>query len=272
MLKSFTTPSSERRNYPLLLRSIGIDYLQETVIRPKGVRFHQLFCCTRGKGELKISSSRYIIHPNECFLLHAGDSHVYKPLTEEWELMFIGFEGPVCESLLRTMKISGSGAYRFGQAALFRKHLEKLLALSESTLPRKRTLYAEQIFSMLVEIAPSMTREGAAIPAGGNQLVRDAVLFMEEHHNESISIRDIADSVGRTPEYLCVLFKKETGQTIFSFLTGIRVSRARILLQQEPDKSAAEIGLLCGFQSPSYFGKTFKKICGMTPNEYRLKY
>ena len=42
-----------------------------------------------------------------------------------------------------------------------------------------------------------------------------------------------------------------------------------LFLEQYPEKKAYEIGKMCGFESPSYFGKNFREIVGLTPEQYR---
>lgn len=67
----------------------------------------------------------------------------------------------------------------------------------------------------------------------------------------------------------CAIFKKSMGQTIMHYLKTLRISRARIFLHQYPEKKTLEIAEMCGFQSPSYFGKVFKEEVGVTPEMYR---
>ena len=49
----------------------------------------------------------------------------------------------------------------------------------------------------------------------------------------------------------------------------IRISRAKIMLVQYPERKVAEIARRCGFESPSYFGMLFKRETGKTPDQYR---
>lgn len=60
-------------------------------------------------------------------------------------------------------------------------------------------------------------------------------------------------------------------QTIMHYLLTIRISRAREFLIRFPDKKVLEIAKMCGFESPSYFGKKFKLETGMTPDTFRKK-
>ena len=65
--------------------------------------------------------------------------------------------------------------------------------------------------------------------------------------------------------------QKEMGLTIMQYLTEIRIGHARHLLTLHPEKKVLEIGKMCGFESPSYFGKIFKKEVGMTPEKVSEK-
>ena len=53
------------------------------------------------------------------------------------------------------------------------------------------------------------------------------------------------------------------------YLLMLRISHAKIYLIQYPDKKVTEISKMCGFESPSYFGKLFRREVGMTPEQYR---
>ena len=89
--------------------------------------------------------------------------------------------------------------------------------------------------------------------------------YLEARYREPISLDTLANEVHLTRDYLCALFKKEMGHTILQRLTLIRIGWARLYLEQYPDKKAYEIGKMCGFESPSYFGKRFREAVGMTP-------
>ena len=103
--------------------------------------------------------------------------------------------------------------------------------------------------------------------AADNRLVAEVLLYLEEHYAEDISLADLSAHTGKTPEYLCAAFRKETGDTIMRHLTEIRIGRARQLLLENPDLPVYVIGQRCGFRSPSYFGKVFRDYTGTTPQK-----
>ena len=71
--------------------------------------------------------------------------------------------------------------------------------------------------------------------------------------------------------YLCRLFKKETRQTIGSYIKKAKVKAAvNMLLYSE--MSPLDIALALSFSSQSYFIKVFKEETGYTPADYRKRF
>ena len=95
------------------------------------------------------------------------------------------------------------------------------------------------------------------------------ISYIEEHYAEDLSLDELAAHAGLSREYLCALFKQTMQQTLSHFILGIRISRARALLLTHPDMKILDVARACGFQSPSYFGKMFKRKIGVTPETFR---
>lgn len=83
-----------------------------------------------------------------------------------------------------------------------------------------------------------------------------------------VSVKTIADKVFLHPVYLSKIFKNETGESLGDYIIRIRMERAVYLLKHT-NKKIYEITAELGYQNPQYFSKVFKKVYGMTPNEYR---
>ena len=93
--------------------------------------------------------------------------------------------------------------------------------------------------------------------------------FIASHYqNDDLSIKDISDHVFLSTSYICTLFKNETGQTLNQYITKYRVERAKKLLA-DPLTKISDISSKVGYSDGNYFGKTFKKIVGLSPTEYR---
>ena len=88
--------------------------------------------------------------------------------------------------------------------------------------------------------------------------------------NYGLSLESVADLIGVNASYLSSMFKKEAGINFIDYVVDLRISAAKELLK-DPLRSAGEIAEKTGFESSSYFTRTFKKKTGMTPTEYRSK-
>lgn len=100
--------------------------------------------------------------------------------------------------------------------------------------------------------------------------VADIQLYLYEHLEENISLGQLAKQFYITETYLCDIFKKQTGETIVSFLRKLRIHRSKKLLVSST-LSLSEIAARCGYKDYSYFGKHFKADVGMSPDLYRKK-
>ena len=98
--------------------------------------------------------------------------------------------------------------------------------------------------------------------------IRMAQLYIDEHYMEAIQLNEVADFVGLAPSYLSSLFKKQVGKSLVEYLTHIRIQNAKQLLIDR-DRNITDIADEVGFADVKYFIKRFKKVTGLTPNEYR---
>ena len=93
--------------------------------------------------------------------------------------------------------------------------------------------------------------------------------YVEAHFQEPIKINDIAKKVNLTDAAFCKYFKKSTKLTYTDFVNQYRVNHSKKLLMQ--DANVTEACYDSGFESLSYFNKTFKKITGQNPSLFRKR-
>ncbi|MGN0311563.1 MAG: helix-turn-helix domain-containing protein, partial [Lachnospiraceae bacterium] len=92
--------------------------------------------------------------------------------------------------------------------------------------------------------------------------------IIKEKYNRNLSLEDICQEVSVSKNYFCYLFKRETGMSLWNYLTVVRLQHARELLEKT-DLRSYEIAFQVGYENPSYFSTLFKKYEHMSPNEYR---
>lgn len=92
--------------------------------------------------------------------------------------------------------------------------------------------------------------------------------YIYNHLNTKISLDEISSHLKINKSYLCELFKKETGITIFQYATKLKIEAAEKMLVYT-DYSSVDISNYFAFSSHSHFINVFKKHTGNTPYEYR---
>ncbi|ASA19956.1 response regulator transcription factor [Paenibacillus donghaensis] len=111
------------------------------------------------------------------------------------------------------------------------------------------------------------------VPEGGEHyVVEQTKAILEKEYVHNFELERLADTVGMNASYISRLFKFKTGQTITDYLIGIRIAKAKELLMEHPDLKNYEIAEKVGYSDPVYFNKLFKRICGMTPKDYKSGY
>ena len=91
--------------------------------------------------------------------------------------------------------------------------------------------------------------------------------YLQQHYDEDLSLKDLANLFFITPTYLSKWFKDKTGATITQFVENLRMERARELLEYT-SLSVGEIGRRVGYEDSNYFSRVFKKIYGIPPSKW----
>ncbi len=105
---------------------------------------------------------------------------------------------------------------------------------------------------------------------GTQRQIVDSKKFISDNYHKLLTLQQVADEVGLSATYFSRLFYQSTGQKFIDYLTEIRINKARILLETTQYKILS-ISQMVGYENATYFSYLFKKILGMSPQEYRNK-
>ena len=100
-----------------------------------------------------------------------------------------------------------------------------------------------------------------------NQLVRQAVRYIDANYRKQITLGDMADDLQISPFYLSKLLNNSLHKTFTELVSERRVEASKELLKS--GKRIKEIAYEVGFQGQNYFTKIFKKYTGVTPKMYK---
>jgi AraC-like DNA-binding protein/mannose-6-phosphate isomerase-like protein (cupin superfamily) len=110
------------------------------------------------------------------------------------------------------------------------------------------------------------TKHGKAGAQHRQWIMQEARQYLERHYAEPILLDNIAEAIGVSPFYLSHVFSEESDFSLFSYLTELRMSKAKSLLA-EGRLNVKETARAVGYQDSSYFSKVFRKHFGVAPKK-----
>ncbi len=250
----FETDEGALALLPLALNSVGYAVRQILVSRLSGYGFHELIWVTRGSGVFNVLGENFTLSEGQGIFMRADVPHKYDggDYSTKW------FTFSMADSALDFMKVPRF--FRFDVMPRLEADTNALYVFSVSEKSNYLTRsvlaysYVTEFFSSTLGLADTVSAR-----------VR---LFLESRFGEPITLDEIAAELGIDKFALCHTFLAERNKSIMTELKEIRIENAKKYLRYSGEK-IADVGRVCGFDSPSYFIKEFKRAVGVTPKNYR---
>lgn len=151
-------------------------------------------------------------------------------------------------------------------ANLYRLYHDRLQKGYSSTSPK---LYLENMAYISLILAPFLPAETPATASGTEgRRMYEFMAYVEEHLHRPLGLREIADALGLTPNYLSDWLYGELRMRPVEYINRRRIEESQQLLVSS-QKSIKEIAYELGFSSPTYFARVFKNRLGVTASRYR---
>jgi AraC-like DNA-binding protein len=153
-------------------------------------------------------------------------------------------------------------------------HISEDIQTIETEISEAKPLYLSAVNAIVNKLVIYLLRNAASdpFPFGSHKSeVRNSIAYIRSHFHEPITLEEVANAVNVTPNHFCKYFKKITGTTFKDFLLELRLEYAmqQILLTSD---SITDICFESGFNSTSYFAKSFKALFGKSPTAFRSEY
>ena len=206
---------------------------------------------SKGKGILYKGGKEYPVRAGEAFIILPGEVTTYTADHEDpWIYHWIGFDGEL--------------SLRFADFSPVVELTNGLFGDMDDICEREcmpEYFLAGQLFRLLSELLSGIKHH--------NHYVRQVSDYIKISYMREIRVEQIAENLNLDRRYLSRLFKEKTGQTIQEYLIGVRMEEARRLLAE--GRGVSETALLCGYPDACNFSKMFKRICGISPTEWKNK-
>ncbi len=228
-----------------------------------GHRLHyMIFLVRQGMLELELEGKHYTASSGSVVLFDCKRPHEYRALTDDLEFYWMVFDGsssePFYEQLLE--KSGDEHVLRVSDTPKMQLIFERLLTYGGLSAHRTEHVMAELIYSLLCMQFES--------EVSGDTFVGRALVFMDQHFAEQLSVEDIAEQVGLSPSYFTKHFRRQTGYSPHEYIVLRRIDHAKELLLST-DQTVSQITYASGYNSEENFVRSFKKKVGVSPTAYR---
>ena len=237
-----------------------------------------------GSGHILINNRIYEMLPNSIYFINGARFHYSNPIDpDNYVRNKVHFSQPEIIKFLQSIE----------QAQLLDPFLKDDSSYTCIRLTEESNLAIDQIFLEMHKessekklgyrpiIAGLMLKILSLAFRGRTETSREEMQSLDKVSSNAIKVIEyiennladfdldkMADSLYLNKYYLCHMFKKVTGLTVHKFLLIKRIEQAKILLSST-DKPISQIAMELGFGSFSLFSSNFRRICSLTPREYR---
>jgi AraC-like DNA-binding protein/mannose-6-phosphate isomerase-like protein (cupin superfamily) len=233
--------------------------------------YYELSLVLAGRAEHVVNGQPRTIGPGSAFLLSPADFHAIRPIGDEpltcyntvidpgvMERQLAALGGPSVERL----------PWQTGDFAAAEPDFARLQAEFERPRPGSARMTEALVACLVVELG---RRCGIGLDRGRppvDEDLRGAVLYVDRHFREPISLAGAAARAHLSPNYFSERFRQYAGQPFQAYLQERRLRFARSLLDST-GLTVTEVCHAAGFNSLSHFGRAFRRRYGVPPSARR---
>ena len=220
-----------------------------------------------GKGTLQINNNQYPIEQNNMFLIRPNQLAIYTADQDDpWEYYYFAFNGAFSTELIESSVFRKN---RFIQKSSDKELIDKIIEATHAIREAKRPDLTglEYLFKFLPLISHNVNKTGRR----ENLYLKYVVpieQYIELHYSEPIQTADLARMFNIDRTYFYKLFKEHTGLSPEKYIVSLRIHRAKLLVSST-ELPMTTICRLVGYENYPPFFSMFKKIVGISPNQYR---
>ena len=205
--------------------------------------------------------------------MRAGDAIIYMPHThyhyeipESVRYYWVHFSGAKAASLIDECGFANACIYQIGLHERLTSCFERLFT---DFIVRDRYFelsQAEIVLKLLLDIARLKSDRGQE--AESDARIDRVIAKIHRSFDQPLSVSELAAGEFLSEGRLRTLFRQRCGMSPQQYLTALRISTAKQLLEH-PDITIAEVARSVGISDPLYFSRVFRAHTGVSPSEYR---
>ena len=268
------TPSAFARSNLLYLQEAGtLTALQPHESRRENLSSFLCFLVLDGSGSLNYDGQDYPLQAGDCVFLNCRKPYSHKCSDSLWTLKWIHFYGYNMNGIYdKYEERGGSPCFSPDNFRDFSRLIDEVYAIAEGTsYLRDMQLYNRLTELLLLLMGESWNPGRQVRLSPKRQNLQEIKEYIDHNYARKLSLDELSGRFYINKYYLTRIFKEQFGMTLNSYLLQVRITHAKQLLRFTDD-SIESIGARCGIPDAGYFARTFKKVEGTTPAEYRKKW
>ncbi|HEU5223854.1 MAG TPA: AraC family transcriptional regulator [Candidatus Lumbricidophila sp.] len=242
------------------------DAVSHGITREAGTPQTIVILCVKGSGWCEYQGTRHPVHAGQVIVIPAGEPHAYAALPDDpWTIWWLHVTGPEITELVRSGPASSRMAVRelndpYRAVGL----IQEVVGLLERDLASSTLLAASAAAWHLLALLAAETRA----PGVDDSPIDRAREYLREHLADRISVAELAALAHMSPSHFAASFRAQVGEPVLRYQTGLRMARARELLDLS-SRAIADIAHEVGYPDPFYFTRQFTAVHGVTPRQFR---
>ena len=125
-----------------------------------------------------------------------------------------------------------------------------------------------EVRGIVLQLLARFFKEARLKKTAKDERIGKAIAYIRRHMGENICLETLANRSCLSKDHFIRLFRQEMNMTPLKYINQKKVEKAQLLLLTE-SVPVKEVAYQLGFEDDSYFNRLFKKMTGMTPQEYR---
>ena len=212
----------------------------------------------------------YILSPGKAFFArhsYKDMSYYYPPEGEvPWVALWISFGGKRTEEMMDEIIARHGHIFDLPKNEGIIKRLAAYRNYNKTVQPISCGAGAKMVIDIFTALTDCDSEELLNNPQ--HDLIRQVRQYMLENIGRDYGVSDVADALSISREHLSRLFSRRMGLRLAEYIRKNKIRRACHILR-ETRYSCSDIGRQVGYNNPASFGRVFKEVMGMTPENFR---
>lgn len=238
----------------------------------EGLPGYELIYTRKGEGWTEINNRRWSIPEKSIALIPTQQRFGVGPAKDStWEFLYVHFDWNGFKELYNSLTHELQ-VFTPKVPEVMEEEFWSIYRMKKKEEAHFDFLAFHRLLNILASLHNSMQPADTAFDTRSREHheVQQITEYIRNHYHQAIYVKDLAQMVGYSEDYLSKLFKRETGYTITEFNMKCRFEVAKTLLLNST-YTMKEISVKTGFENPAYFSRIFKEKVGVTPAEFRRK-